>query len=86
MVPLEVALERAAHDGAEPVGGKCAWEDADVAKGIFERLFEDIGDFVLEVLNRHEVSGHISPASCGSRRMLHRDAKQLTGEPDALVV
>jgi hypothetical protein len=42
------------HDGAKPVRGESTRQDADVSERRFERLVEDVGDLVLEVLNGDE--------------------------------
>ena len=50
VVTVEVLLERASHDRAESVGGKGTWQHRDVTERGLERLVQDVGHLVLEVL------------------------------------
>ena len=62
VVTVEVLLKRPAHDGAVAVSREGTRQHGHVAKGRLERLVENVGNLVLEVLSGDERVDQVLPA------------------------
>lgn len=63
MVSMKVLLQRPAHDRTETIRRERTRQDANVTKGAFQRLVQDITDLVFEILTCYERIQEISPSA-----------------------
>jgi hypothetical protein len=62
VIAVEVLFERATHDGTESIGREGTGQHTDVSERTLQRLVENVGDLVLEVLRGHERVDQVPPS------------------------
>lgn len=78
VVTMEVLFQRASHNRTVPVRGECTRQHTDISKSTFQRLIQNVGDLIFEVLRSDERVQQFAPSLTQHGMNLSTSATEVT--------